>query len=630
MDKTMFEKLFNSIVFRIGSMMFAISLIAILSMFSSMFISELADKDALLINHAGSMRMQSYKILAELELLPQLSDNLVVKHQQRLKLSINHFSQKITNPIMSADSQPSLFLSTTSALAKIKEHWFSQLAPELEQLTEQPQLLSVTRLVKTITMVNQFVVRVDHLVSLYQQRAEQRISLIRLILGGSLLVTTLLAGFIMVQINRRVEKPLSELTSAAKQIIAGDYTATVNITQTDELGLLAKTMNTMSQAISQSHAHLATEVRAKTLKLQQSNDSLALLYQTSQSVNQTEHVDLTPIAQKLANITGIADIDICLTTLNGKQPYEHVMTTDKMLAERCQQKACEDCLTKQGCEIDVSEQAMIIRYPINKDEISYGVIVCSLAAKMPLETWQHQLLSSIAALLANGLHTRQQNEQNRRIALLNERTVIARELHDSLAQALSYLKMQVSCLQKLQKKQAPEVQINAVVDELKHGLNSAYRQLRELLTTFRLKIAADGLKQAFAETIEQLNKRNDGTMQFVLDYHIHGIPLSPNEEIHLLQITREATQNALHHSQASRVVVTVHTDIDHVIHLTVEDNGIGMPDDTNKLNHYGLAIMQERSQHLNGALTLSNGALGGTKVAMCFSPKYLNHQTQVA
>ncbi|WP_438887220.1 histidine kinase, partial [Bacillus cereus group sp. Bce037] len=79
-------------------------------------------------------------------------------------------------------------------------------------------------------------------------------------------------------------------------------------------------------------------------------------------------------------------------------------------------------------------------------------------------------------------------EEQQHVTLINERTIIARELHDSLAQSLSYLKMQVARLERMQQKEATKEAQSAVFDELRNGLNSAYRQLRELLTTFRLKL----------------------------------------------------------------------------------------------------------------------------------------------
>ena len=221
-----------------------------------------------------------------------------------------------------------------------------------------------------------------------------------------------------------------------------------------------------------------------------------------------------------------------------------------------------------------------------------------------MESWQHQLLQSVTNQIATGLHLRQQTAQNRRYTLANERTVIARELHDSLAQALSYLKFQVTRLQKMRAKEASDEQIEGVVDELKTGLNSAYRQLRELLTTFRLKIDDEGLKSAFEKTVIQLNERAEDKIKFELNYNIGNVPLTPNEEIHLMQIAREATQNVLHHSKATEAKISIFADHDNNIHLSIEDNGIGIPDSPEKLNHYGLAIMQERSKHLSGDISI--------------------------
>src|SRR5690606_18215411 len=91
---------------------------------------------------------------------------------------------------------------------------------------------------------------------------------------------------------------------------------------------------------------------------------------------------------------------------------------------------------------------------------------------------------------------------------------------------------------------------------------------------------------------------------FRLDYQLENTPLVPHEEIHLLQIIREACQNTIHHSQGSDVVVRLSQDDQEKIHLSIEDNGVGIPENAEKLNHYGLAIMQERSRHLGGKISI--------------------------
>lgn len=223
--------------------------------------------------------------------------------------------------------------------------------------------------------------------------------------------------------------------------------------------------------------------------------------------------------------------------------------------------------------------------------------------------------------VANGLSMKHQLEQSRRMALMNERTVIARELHDSLAQALSYLKIQVTRLQKLRQKDNSHVQIDQVIEELKGGLGAAYSELRELLTTFRLKLNGQGIKAALEQTISQLKTRNDD-FEFVLHYNVSNIPFSPQEEIHLMQIAREAMQNAFYHSKGTCITVDIRNNPLNEVIMSISDNGIGMPADPNKLNHYGLAIMQERSRSLVGSLDIGLNEEGGTTVSFSFVPEY--------
>ena len=624
MKSAILDKLFNSIVFRIGSMMFLISTISILSMFSSVFISEMADHDALIINDAGSLRKQSYKILANIELLPMIKSSSLEAQQLQISRDIIKFDETINAPLMDGNVVIPGKTPIKTALSDIRACWQDELSPMLYQLSKTPEQLSESKLFALNNTIENFVLRLDSLVRLYQHRAEKRIFLIRMILGISLMVTILLAAFTMFQISRRIEKPLSELTSSARKIIAGDYTTHTSIQQNDELGLLAETMNKMVRALSHSYGQLEQRVQQKTSQLSQTNETLELLYQTSQLINELgDAIDLSPITYKLAKVTNKPNLDLCLTTSNSAEPYEHIFTENKQLPEKCIDKNCASCLSIGDGPSTTTIDNMVMRYPIKKDDISYGVLVCNLDSDTPLEAWQHQLFTSITTLIANGLHIRQQNEQNRRITLLKERNVIARELHDSLAQALSYLKFQVTRLQKLRKKQASEEHIEDVVTELKTGLDSAYMQLRELLTTFRLKIDVAGLQHTFVDTINTLNERADGKMTFLLEYDIEGIPLSPNEEIHLMQIAREATQNALHHSQGSFVTIAVFADEEKNIHLQIKDNGIGIPDDPTKLNHYGLAIMQERSQHLKGHVSIHNASEGGAIVEVVFRPSYL-------
>lgn len=633
-----FDKLFNSIVFRMGAMMFIISFVAIISMFSSVFISDIADKDALAINHAGSLRMQSYKILADFQSVHLLNENEAHAQKENLQKDIAQLEEKLGSPVINQPNLKSEGVELNSVLLKITNRWKNELSPLLHNLMQTEQL-TATELTNLTNQFDVLVLEIDHLVSLYQQHAEDRIILIRMIQGISLFITVIMVVFIMFQLNRSVERPLSELTTSAKRIIAGDYTAHTKIMQNDELGFLSSTMNKMADAIAESHLQLEKRVKAKTTKLRQSNDSLELLFDTSQLLNaSSDTLDLDPIVNRLSKITGLPDLDLCLMTEQASSPYHHLVTADKKLPAKCDVGDCGSCITDTvscgtsfGANGAKESNILNIRYPLAKGDSHYGVLVCNMPMGESLEAWQHQLFKSISAQIATGLELRQQGEQARRFALTNERAVIARELHDSLAQALSYLKIQVTRLQMLQKKKAEQAQVDEVVVELKSGLSSAYRQLRELLTTFRLKIDDTGLQRTFEQTVKQLNDRSDGKIKFELEYLIGNLPLTPNEEIHLMQIAREATQNALNHSQGTYSKISLFEDEKKLVHLVVEDNGIGLPKDPTKLNHYGLAIIQERSSHLGGEMNISDNEGSGVKVELIYKPMYLReNKVQIA
>lgn len=263
---------------------------------------------------------------------------------------------------------------------------------------------------------------------------------------------------------------------------------------------------------------------------------------------------------------------------------------------------------------------MVYRFVLKREDQNYGVLIVRCDPTEPLATWQQQLMSSTADQLALSQSLKSEEEQVRRLALMHERTVIARELHDSLAQALSYLKIQVTRLHKAVDKDDRDT-IDDVSNELREGLNAAYRQLRELLTTFRLKVDGSGLYNALQTTVKQFSEQSD--MAINLDYRLNNIPLAPHEEIHLLQIIREASQNAINHSEGTGVSITLSQPSGQDVELSIRDNGIGLPKNAEKINHYGLAIMQERSRNLGGDIRLQRLEEGGTEVFFTFIPDYL-------
>lgn len=233
-------------------------------------------------------------------------------------------------------------------------------------------------------------------------------------------------------------------------------------------------------------------------------------------------------------------------------------------------------------------------------------------------------INSIRTALSGILSSSQHLDMSKRVALHQERALIARELHDSLAQSLSYLKIQVSRLQALLKpnkikSENDVVAVNGIVEELRTNLDVSYKQLRELITTFRLALNSRDLSHALENSIEEFENRSSVAIN--LDNRLSRTDLAVDEEIHVLQIIREAISNVVRHSQASRAEVTLSILPKRLVSITIDDNGIGINHNQTATHRHGMIIMQQRAHDLGGKFRVQESLLGGSCISVTFETK---------
>ncbi len=233
-----------------------------------------------------------------------------------------------------------------------------------------------------------------------------------------------------------------------------------------------------------------------------------------------------------------------------------------------------------------------------------------------LQNWQERLLETVASHIGLAINVAHQVTEKRRMALLEERSVIARELHDSIAQSLSYLKIQVSRLDKAINEDQPKDELLKLSAILRSALNGTYRQLRELLTTFRLKVSEADLGAALQKTVNEFAERSGFNIAY--DNSIGNCRPSPNAEIHIIQIVREALSNVVRHAGASQARVSLSCDQEGMVELVIEDDGVGINPQSDMMQHYGMPIMKERAERLGGDLSITESEQGGTRIALCF------------
>ncbi|MFA0809580.1 histidine kinase [Microbulbifer epialgicus] len=611
----MLNRIRQSIVYRIGILMLLTVLVALSSMVASYVISDAAENDAAAVNLAGSLRAMSYRLSATAPsgdiAATRALENEVTERLQRV-LSISDFS--------ASDN-----LRAAHNYRKVMDSWEEEIRPLLESITSGRSSMDSLQLA---TRLEPFIYDVDTLVFDYQTIAEEKISLLRLVQLGSLFAIVVLVYLSLYILHRSVEQPLKQLTNRSLSIAQGNFKQNrLEIDSDDELGVLARTINYMSDEIHATHRDLAHRVELKTAQLQKSHKALDFQYRLARRISEgpLTGAELGQWLGEFANVADISNLDLCLMTPEGELPYEHLV--QGLGNALCHSSECRTCVST--CGPSDEEQQRVYRFPLEVDKRNYGVLTCTLPRGESLNDEQQQRLATFADSVTAAIAINEREAQERRVALLDERAIIARELHDSLAQSLSYLKIQVTRLNRTNRsEQVDKTKVKEIITELKEGLDSSYRQLRELLTTFRLQIGPGGLRNILEQSILAYREQHP-QITILLDYQLDEVPLSPHEEIHLLQLVREASQNAVYHSQGDMVQIGMTQTDNHSVSVHIRDNGIGISSSPEKRNHFGMSIMQERASNLNGKLHICRREEGGTEVQFSFVPQYARERELV-
>jgi two-component system nitrate/nitrite sensor histidine kinase NarX len=256
--------------------------------------------------------------------------------------------------------------------------------------------------------------------------------------------------------------------------------------------------------------------------------------------------------------------------------------------------------------------------PVRKGDFGVGMLAAELDCAVAMDDTRIQFAESFARLLGVALSTATRSHEQQRVALLEERSAIARELHDSLAQSLAYMKIQVSRLQHSLDGGTPPAGVAATAQELRDGLNTAYREVRELISAFRTQVGRGGIATALQDIASEFSHRNN--LLISVDNQLAGCRLGINEEFHVLQIVREALTNTVRHADAKQVRVALSYGQDHRVRVVIEDDGRGLSALQSDDKHYGLSIMRERANSLGGELALEPRQGGGTRVSVAFVP----------
>jgi len=615
----------HSLLIRIAGAMTLVVLVVLAGMGGAVLIAETARGNANAINIAGSLRMQVYRLntLVLASRLPAApsTDQLAI-NQAMASFELTLYSPTLSHPDIVAAQSKSATLRKT-----LVSNWEHSLKPLLNSLQSQSQSVQTLKenLQQLQTRTNSMLTDINAWVKQIEVDTEARIDGIRNMVLATLFLTLLVMLLTMVFFHTALLKPLRALLTFTTRIRHGDLSARTTCIGQDELGRLGHAFNLMAEDLAALYHAMEARVAEKTMDLERSNRSLELLYHSIARLY-TGKVEADTFKLLLREIEDVLELGAGTTCLveKGEKGNVSILASTLQSAQGevafCSLSSCDECLAGENVRFRELAGQNILSIQLRDAERVHGVLQLIVPSGQEVEPWKMRLLEAIARHIGTAVGTFKRAEHERVVSLLEERSVIARELHDSLAQSLSYMKIQVSRLTSVLARAPAPPESGVILSELREGLNSAYRQLRELLTTFRLRIAEESLTAVLQKTVQEFEVR--GQLNISLETQLTNFALSANEEIHILQIVREALANVVHHAHAQQASVRICGEAENRISLIIDDDGIGigLGQQAAQTHHYGMSIMEERARSLGGALELINRAQGGTKLEVRFVP----------
>jgi signal transduction histidine kinase len=247
-----------------------------------------------------------------------------------------------------------------------------------------------------------------------------------------------------------------------------------------------------------------------------------------------------------------------------------------------------------------------------------------------LPTWQGNLVAALLALAlafvfsevvlrtVEHLHQRSLADQEELTSLhatVQERERLSRELHDGLAQVVSYLLLRLDTVEELVKNHR-EDEARAELAHLRALTDALYADVRESITGLRSRVVELGLRRTLDEYIGEFEERHCITVAFSAPL---TMKLMPSVELQIFRIAQEALANVRKHSGASHCEVAIRYPVAGELELVVSDDGRGFDRsllEAKSPGAFGLTGMRERAEALGGSAQVESAPGRGTRVAI--------------
>lgn len=606
---------------RIGA---SLLIVALASIGLTLWVTWQLEGGAAAVNEAGRMRMQTWRLASAVQAGVERAErqSLVTRFDESLSL------------LREGDPSRPLFVpwddQVHQRFADVESLWLAQRPLWLAEPAPQAQVLLkaggefVEASDRLVLVIEQHLSRLTAILNLFQ------LLMMALAIGGAVIM--LYTGYMYV-IN-----PLGQLRQGLQKLESGDFRTRIEVDTVDEFGQVAAGFNHMAATLQSLYEGLEAKVETKTRRIEAQRVRLEALYKVSAFLAQAGSIDelARGFAQRVRAVMK-ADAATVRWSDDANQrylmlasdcfPQDLVEEERSLLAGAC---ACgnlrPDARTRVIPILSHDEAPVrhcakvgyenVVSVPIRLQQRLLGEFNLFFRAPVLLSADEVELLDALASHLASSLEGLRADALDREAAVAEERALLARNLHDSIAQSLAFLKIQVQLLRTaVQKGQTSQMQ--GALDELDIGLRESISDVRELLVHFRTRTNTDDIEQALQETLQKFQSQTGLSGQ--LQVHGQGLPLPSDVQVQVLHVVQEALSNVRKHAGAAQVELEVVKGARW--RFVVRDNGAGF--DTQKHpgeSHVGLNIMRERAGRIGAEVNVVSAAGQGTTVTLTLPP----------
>jgi two-component system nitrate/nitrite sensor histidine kinase NarX len=286
-----------------------------------------------------------------------------------------------------------------------------------------------------------------------------------------------------------------------------------------------------------------------------------------------------------------------------------------------QATAAIGCAVREDTAASAEFSGRAVAVPLDHRERPIGVLNLFFSEGQDPPTGITRLLRPFGQLLGLALENERLTRENLQARLEAERQSMAADIHDALAQSLTFMRMRMSLVHNAigeQDRTAAQAYVNDVSDELRN----AHGRLREMISLYRAGMDSRGLIASLGELAAAFRRRTG--IELAFDSSVKDLELASEQQLQIFYIVQEALANVSHHSGAHAARLTVERRGDE-LRVAIEDDGCG-PDESildprcagrlTEAGHHGLQIMRERAGRAGGRLQIGALPTGGTRVTL--------------